>query len=159
VEAEATGSSEDIELLSYGYRWTEEGVIVYSAAKFALEGMTESLRMEVSPFDIKVVLVEPGDMKTGFTANRVTAAGAEKKGSPYGDSFRRAIEVMEKDEASGPPPEKLARLVEKIISNKAPRLRYSFGPFSQTGAILLKRLLPQKIFESSLMKYYKIKKK
>ncbi|MEW5784771.1 MAG: SDR family NAD(P)-dependent oxidoreductase [Bacillota bacterium] len=129
----------------------------YSAAKYALEGLTESLRMEVREFGIRVVLIEPGDLKTGFTANRLVAEKAEQDSSLYRDKFRRSLSVMQKDEQSGPPPDLLARLIEKILNNKQPRLRYTFAPFTQKSALLLKKTLPQKLFEASLMKYYHIK--
>ncbi len=128
----------------------------YSAAKFALEGLTESLRMEVGEFGIRVVLIEPGDLKTGFTANRQVAKKAEQESSPYRGKFLRSLEVMQKDEQNGPLPDHLARLVELIINTPKPRLRYAFAPFTQKSAVLLKKLLPQKMFESSLMKYYRI---
>ncbi len=56
----------------------------YSASKFAVEGFTEALRMEVAPFGVKVVLIEPGDFRTGFTAaRRMAGAGAPTlKGRP-----------------------------------------------------------------------------
>lgn len=129
----------------------------YSAAKYALEGMTESMRMEVGAFGIRVVLIEPGDLKTGFTANRLLAEKAAQEDSPYRDKFTRSLGVMQKDEQNGPLPDHLARLVEKIIHTEQPRLRYTFAPFTQKSALLLKKVLPQKMFEASLMKYYKIK--
>lgn len=129
----------------------------YSAAKFALEGMTEALRMEVRPFGIRVVLIEPGDLKTSFTANRRVTREAARPDSPYRDSFLRSVGVMEKDEQAGPPPEGLAPLVEKIILSGNPRLRYTFAPLTQKSALILKKILPQPLFESSLMEYYRIK--
>lgn len=129
----------------------------YSAAKFALEGMTESLRMETGAFGIRVVLIEPGDLRTGFTANRRVAERAAQDDSPYREKFTRSLGVMQKDEQSGPLPDRLARLVEKILNTENPRLRYTFAPASQKVALLLKKALPQKLFELSLMKYYKIK--
>lgn len=130
---------------------------LYSAAKFALEGLTEALRMEVRPFGIRVVLIEPGDLKTDFTANRRVAREAMQSGSPYRDNFSRSLGVMEKDEQGGPLPDSLARLVEKIINSGKPRLRYTFAPMTQKSAVLLKKILPQQLFESSLMQYYKVK--
>ena len=62
----------------------------YSASKFALEGFTESLRHEVGKFGIRVVLVEPGDVKTGFTGSRVLAAAAGSS-SAYAAAFSKCM--------------------------------------------------------------------
>ncbi len=129
----------------------------YSAAKFALEGLTEALRMEVRSYGIRVVLIEPGDIKSAFTANRIVSREAAQNDSPYRENFRRSLSVMEKDEQNGPLPDALGRLVEKIIHTTKPRLRYTFAPLSQKSAIFLKKVLPQRLFEASLMQYYRVK--
>lgn len=129
----------------------------YSASKYAVEGFSEALRMEVRPFGIKVVLIEPGDTKSGFTANRLVAVNAGTDSSPYRENLCRSLEVMEKDEQNGPSPEALSRLVEKVIRSRNPRLRYVVAPLSQRGALILKKILPQRLFESSLMSYYRVK--
>ena len=127
----------------------------YSASKFALEGMAEALRMEVKPWGIHVVLIQPGDFRTGFTRNRIktTASG---QNPAYAASFTRALAVMEKDERQGPSPEKLARLVARIITHPAPRLRYTAGTMSQRAGALLKRVLPGRLFEWLMMATYKL---
>lgn len=129
----------------------------YSASKYAVEGFTEALRMEVRPFGIKVVLIEPGDTKSGFTANRLVAGEAGSESSPYHENFRRSLGVMERDEQNGPSPDSLARLVERVIRARNPRLRYAVAPFSQKSALVLKKVLPSRLFESSLMSYYRVK--
>src|ERR1035438_4809167 len=69
----------------------------YSASKFALEGLSESLRLEVSPFGVHVVLIEPGDHRTGLTDNRRSTA--ESQSNPaYRSRFPRALERMAADE-------------------------------------------------------------
>jgi len=66
---------------------------VYSASKFALEGLSESLRMEVRRFGIKVVLIQPGDHRTELMHNRQQVKGALKAGSPYHPYFDKAREL------------------------------------------------------------------
>ena len=127
----------------------------YSASKFALEGLVESIRIEVKQFGIQAVLVEPGDFNTGFTDNRITAENALK--SPvYTENFNRALKVMEDGERNGPYPDKLALLIEKIINNPQPKLRYSVGMFMQTFAVLIKRLVPASSFERMIMKTFHV---
>jgi NAD(P)-dependent dehydrogenase (short-subunit alcohol dehydrogenase family) len=128
---------------------------LYSAAKFAVEGLTEALRMEVRPFGIRVVLVEPGDFKTGFTGNRVrTKASATDKA--YYDQFATSMGIMERDEQRGPTPERIAETVWAIAQAKAPRLRYRVGMFAQTFAVSLKSILPGTTFESIIRSTYKL---
>jgi len=127
----------------------------YSASKFALEGLTESLRIEVQPYGIKVVLIEPGDFNTDLTINRRKAKAAEL-GSVYQSKFTKALGVMEADEMHGPSPERIGFLLERIITTKSPRLRYITGPASEKLTKELKKFLPPDIFEWLLMKYYKL---
>ena len=96
----------------------------YSASKFALEGFSEALRLEVRPFGIRVVLIEPGDHRTSFTQNRRSTAQSGE-GSAYRDRFHRAIARMAADEQGGPGPEGVARLLLKVVSHPHPRLRYT----------------------------------
>jgi len=125
----------------------------YSASKFALEGLTEALRMEVSPFGIRVVLVEPGDFRTGFTASRIRTA-ASLANPVYAERFARALGIVERDEEHGAEPEGVAVLVGAILDSRSPRLRYTAGPWLQRAAPVLKRLLPASLLERAVMRTY-----
>jgi NAD(P)-dependent dehydrogenase (short-subunit alcohol dehydrogenase family) len=81
---------------------------MYSASKFALEGLSESLRMEVRPFGVKVVIIEPGDHKTALTGNRTEMSGGT---DAYSQSFQAALARTAHDEQNGPGPEQVARLL------------------------------------------------
>ena len=126
---------------------------LYSASKFALEGLTECLRMEVRGFGIHVVLIEPGDHRTGFTKNRRFTAGSSENPA-YRAALERAIERMARDEQTGPSPDNVARLVFRVIQSRNPRLRYTAGPDAQRAAVWLKRLGPHALIEKILMAYY-----
>lgn len=87
---------------------------LYSASKFALEGMSESLRLEARHFGIKIVLVEPGDFNTQLPAvRRLTAAS--QTNDAYRVAFARFKVQQDKDEAAAPTPEPVARLVAKVL--------------------------------------------
>lgn len=124
----------------------------YSASKAALEKLTESLRMEVQPYGIRVVLVQPGDINTGIAARRQKTLAA--RGSIYQERQDRALAVMEKDEMAGPSPQTIALLVERIIVTPHPHVRYVAAPLTEHGALALKKVLPSRVFEWALMKYY-----
>jgi NAD(P)-dependent dehydrogenase (short-subunit alcohol dehydrogenase family) len=125
----------------------------YSASKFALEGFTEALRLEVRPFGIHVVLIEPGDHRTSFTQNRRSTRGSSA-GSAYHDRFQRSIARMAADEQGGPSPEGIARLLHKVVNHPRPRLRYTAGPPAQRAAVWLKRLLPYALIEKIMRDHY-----
>lgn len=128
---------------------------LYSATKFAVEGLSEALRMEVRPYGIRVVLIEPADMQTAFTARRrlTESTGA---GSAYAESFRRALEVIEDDERHGSDPRRVARLLEHIVASRSPRLRYTVGASTERLAALLKRVLPGSAFEPIIRSHYEV---
>jgi len=128
---------------------------MYSAAKFAVEGLSEALRLEVAPLGVRVVVVEPGDFCTGFTGSRRRTA-ASLTNPAYAEACCRALEVMEHDEAAGGPPTPVARLVARIVASRSPRLRYSVGPLPERAAIVLKGLVPQRVFAWALARYYRL---
>jgi len=126
---------------------------MYSASKFALEGMSEALRMEVRPFGIRVVIIEPGDHKTAITQNR-RLSGVPGDPDAYRASFEAALGKTAQDEQSGPGPEQIASLLYRIVNKRNPRLRYTIGPMPQRAAVWLKRLAPYSIVEYGMRTYY-----
>lgn len=128
---------------------------IYSASKFALEGMIEALRMEVRPFGIHVVLIEPGDCCTHFTVNRCRTIESQHN-QAYAQQCDAAVAVMEHDEMHGLAPDKVARVLEHIIRNPFPRLRYAVASPPQKLAVVLKKVLPSRFFEFLIRKYYKL---
>jgi NAD(P)-dependent dehydrogenase (short-subunit alcohol dehydrogenase family) len=126
---------------------------LYAASKFALEGLTESLRHEVAPFGVRVTLIEPGDLRTSITDKRVRAAAADGR-SAYADAFRRALSVIEREERGGPPPEVVAALVLRLLAVRAPRVRYTVGHLSQRSSAWARAWVPEGLFESAIRRYF-----
>lgn len=127
----------------------------YSASKFAIEGLSEALRMETRPFGIRVVLIEPGDHRTGFTANRRRTSQSTES-TVYAERMNKALAVMEHDEQNGPSPEKIARLLERIIKTPNPRLRWVTGPLLQCIGPAIRPIVPPALFQWVLEKMYQI---
>jgi NAD(P)-dependent dehydrogenase (short-subunit alcohol dehydrogenase family) len=118
----------------------------YSASKFALEGFGESLGYEVAPFNVDVTIVEPGNVKTDFTASRRTAEPTTGA-SEYGTALSKAIKKMAHDEMNGVPPADVALAVAKVLAARRPPRRISVGSLDERVGPLAKRLLPYAIFE------------
>lgn len=126
----------------------------YSASKFAIEGISESLRMEVKAFGIRVVVINPGDFATSNTANRTNIVVAD---GPYEEQFRKTQAQFEKDEINGWDPLIMAKVMLKIVEKRRPCNRYIVASFEQKLAIFLKRILPIGLFFWILGDHYKIK--
>jgi len=128
----------------------------YCASKFAVEGFSEALRMEVSKFNIKVIVINPGDFSTSNSANRRKYLASSAKGDPYREQFQMTLAVIEKDESCGWKPEVLAQKLLKIIGSENPRQRYIIGSLEQRLAVLLKYVLPGRLFRKILEAHYDI---
>ena len=126
---------------------------MYSASKYALEAMTESLRMEVASLGIKVSMVEPGDISTGFTAARAWTAQAAADASPYKKRCERAVASMVKSETKGPGPQIVVKDVARLLRMKNPPARVITG-FDYKMVGFLKRIVPDWFLEYVLVKMY-----
>ncbi len=126
----------------------------YSASKFALEGLNEALRLELTGTGIDATIICPGDFRTGFTAARRVAEKAA--GSFYAGKMERTVKIYERDELNGADPAQVARLVVTIVRAGKVRVRYSVGKFEQRFGILLKRWLPPEWFELIMQSTYQL---
>ena len=124
----------------------------YSASKHALEGWSESLRIELRALGIKVVLVEPGRFKTDiWTRNVLVSRGATADTSPNRDRGRKYADGVKESTRKLADPIEVAQLIARIAQDPNPRLRYRVGRDAKT-AYLLKHLIPWKIWEGMLEK-------
>ncbi|MGA7752483.1 MAG: SDR family oxidoreductase [Candidatus Sulfotelmatobacter sp.] len=126
----------------------------YSASKHALEGWSESLRLEVNPLGIKVVLVEPGAFDTGiWTRGALMGAEATKQSSP---NIQRSLRMRERvTKIPKADPVIVARVIVRIAQSPNPKLRYLVGRDAKTQ-LTLKRILPWKWHEKLVAKFLKI---
>lgn len=129
----------------------------YSASKFAIEGFSEALRMEVKQFNIKIILINPGDFHTSNSANRRNFLAPTGINDPYHEQFEKTLAIIERDETGGWEPIVLAKKIVKIVECKNPRQKYIVSTFEQKLAVALKHVLPGKWFRKMLEDYYKIR--
>lgn len=125
----------------------------YSASKHALEGFTESLRLELQPFGIHVILIEPGAYKTAIW-NKGFERVHQATASPYRSLFDAVLAVTSKTAEMAPDPDEVARKIVAISSYKKPKLRYILGRGTWI-ALIGKTLLPWNVFERILMKAFR----
>jgi len=128
----------------------------YSASKCAIDGFSNALRMEVKPWGIRVTVVSPGDFKTGFTANRIITPDSQLPGNVYRNQFHATLGVYEKDETNGANPLKMAKLVSKLVASNNPGWSYMVGKTEQKIFLLIKKILPTRIFMPMMGMYYKV---
>lgn len=127
---------------------------IYSASKGALELITEALRMEVKSFGIQITNVAPGDFATNIAAGRYHAPVV--KGSAYEVLYGNTLKEMDSHVDSGSNPNEMAEAIFAIIKTDKPKVHYKVGAFMQKFSIVLKRILPDTVYEKMLMNHYKL---
>lgn len=125
----------------------------YSASKAALIMLTRALRLELAPFNVQVVSVEPGDFATGITAARQLSFPVERSAYP---AFARTLAVINRDETSAAPADEVAERLARVLDQRSPPPSVLVGPFIQRSAVLLRALLPARFFDWVMTKLYEL---
>lgn len=125
---------------------------IYSATKGAMELMTEAVSMEIKAFNIKVTNVAPGDFATNIASGRYHSP--VYKDSAYAEIYQKNIDLMDAHVDSGKDPIIMAQQIYRIINDTSPRLHYKVGESLQKFSIVLKRILPDRVYEWMIMKHY-----
>ena len=138
-------------IASIGGRVASPFLSPYNASKFGVEAVGESLRHEVRPWEIDVVVVEPGSIDTDIWAkgaeimrDRVAKMPAEAR-RLYGKQMERFGELLQETASRGIPPEKVAKVIHKAIHSENPRHRFLVGADAKIAA-RLKGTLPDRTF-------------
>ena len=144
----AAGRGRIVTISSVGGRISSFGLSAYCGSKFAQEGMAEALALEIAPFGLQSIIVEPGIIKTTrWTINRGTAQRALTPESPYQRLFAAHEKIADRIvERSKTRPVDVARTVHHALTTPRPRMRYVVGR-PAAAAILLRRYLPNELFE------------
>lgn len=144
----AAGHGRIVTISSVGGRIASFGLSAYCSSKFALEGFAEALALEIAPFGLHSVLVEPGIFDSPYwTQNRGLARNADAPGSSYYEMFRRHEEIANRvAKRTHNSPTHVARAVHEALTAQQPRMRYLVG---QPASLLvaLRRYAPSELFE------------
>lgn len=126
----------------------------YHASKFAVEALSDAMRLELKPFGIDVVVVEPGGVKTewgGIAMDNLQRTSGRGVYKPLVDRILATMPGIEKRAAE---PRVIADLIARIIQAKKPRTRYHAGYMAST-VLTLRKLLPDRAFDAALMSQLK----
>jgi NAD(P)-dependent dehydrogenase (short-subunit alcohol dehydrogenase family) len=119
-----------LNISSVGGRIGIPGLSAYHSTKFALEGLSESISYELEPFGIKVVLIEPGFIRTNIMNSSIIAKKAQDQKSPYfslTQQLERSFKAAMVDTSASSTPEVVAKVVVQAITSESPKLRYAVG--------------------------------
>lgn len=125
----------------------------YTASKHAIEGYAECLQMEMKPFNIEVMIVEPGDHRSGSEKYRPKAAAMNEQ-SPYYAEYLSSVQQIRHDENNGSDPERLGRCIVKATEKKKLPYRLCVASPDQHLAVWIHKFLPARINASILRNYY-----
>jgi NAD(P)-dependent dehydrogenase (short-subunit alcohol dehydrogenase family) len=121
----------------------------YHATKFALEAISDCLRMEVAPFGIGVVVIEPGGIRTewsGIAAEKVRAVSSQGPYAPQANAVASSL-TSEATGRRSSPPELIGKTITKAVTTRHPRTRYAAG-YGAKPMIVLHGLLPDRTFDA-----------
>jgi NAD(P)-dependent dehydrogenase (short-subunit alcohol dehydrogenase family) len=133
----------------------------YSGSKFALEGMTDALRLEVYPFGIDVVLIEPGYIPTAMEQTAIELGSGYREnleGGPYANVYKNFIRAWRRGtRGTRTTAEDCARVILRAVRETPPRTRYTVTPGSQL-MLWGKRLLPERLREKLMRRTFNLKR-
>jgi NAD(P)-dependent dehydrogenase (short-subunit alcohol dehydrogenase family) len=143
-----------INVSSIGGRIGEPHGAWYHATKFALEGLSDSLRMELRQFNIPVVVIQPGAIKTEWNGiarrNLLNVSGQ----TAYGDLAQKHIRLLENADRRGSAPAVIARVIEKAIQSPRPSTRYAAGAGAKV-ILFLRSVLSDRAFDQLVLSQLK----
>ncbi|MBL7498793.1 oxidoreductase [Frankia sp. CNm7] len=165
LEVNVFGAARLIQLVLPGMRAQRSGAIVnvtsmggkittplgawYHATKFALEALSDCLRMEVAPFGINVVVIEPGGIRTewgGIAADKVRAVSSGGPYAPQANAVAGSL-TAETLQRRASPPELIGKTITRAVTAKRPRTRYAVG-YGAKPLIFLHGVLPDRGFDA-----------
>jgi NAD(P)-dependent dehydrogenase (short-subunit alcohol dehydrogenase family) len=151
-----SGGSTIVNVSSVGGRIGIPVLSAYQSTKFALEGLSESMSYELEPFGIRVVIIEPGFIRTNIINSSTSAEKALDSKSPY-FSLTQKVKNHFKSmmENASSPPEEVAKVILQAITSENPQLRYTVG--NDAAAIIQARMnMPDKEFRKMVIQNFSL---
>lgn len=140
------GSGTVINVSSISGRTGFPGFGPYAASKFAVEGLSEALRLEMLPYGVKVALVEPGSYRTAIWQKGFDRLLAGSGGSPYRDRLEKLLAYTRRTADEAADPAEVAKLIVRIAGMRNPKLRFPVGRGVRM-TLAAKALLPWRWYE------------
>lgn len=132
---------------------------LYSSSKFALEGLSDALRMELAPFNIKVSVVEPGPVSTDFfvvAAQAVEDSVATPENTPYRVAFEKLKELEKQTSSRSWSSERVAEVIVQALLHRHPRPRYIAATGGKFLLFIMTKVLPTKVVDAFWQRFYGI---
>ena len=128
----------------------------YHATKYALEALSDTLRVEVAPFGIKVIIIEPGAIATEFVGVATAPMLQRASNSPYKELTELMTKALRAAQSRGDmsPPELIARTISKALKARQPKTRYVAGKYATT-ILTMRRLLSDRMYDRAIVRFAK----
>jgi NAD(P)-dependent dehydrogenase (short-subunit alcohol dehydrogenase family) len=145
-----------INISSIGGKFYEPLGAWYHATKFAVEGFSDSLRLELAPFGIHVVIVEPGPIITEWNTIARDSLVETSRGGAYEERSLRVHQTMERGDTgwAGSSPDVVARKIVSAATARRPKIRYPVGR-GAGSLVIARRLMPDRVFDAMVNTQYR----
>lgn len=153
------GGGRIINISSLGGRMAFPFGGLYSASKFALEALSDTLRMELEPFNIKVSVIEPGPVSTNFfiaAAQAVEETVAKPEDTPYRAAFEKLKGLEKQTSSRAWTSERVAEVIVQALTDRNPRPRYIAATGGKFLLFMMTKVLPTKIVDKFWQRFYGI---
>ena len=144
-----------VNISSVGGRMSVPVLSAYNSTKFALEGMSESLSYELEPFGIRVVIIEPGFIRTNIMNSSILSKKSQVPNSPYFSLTQKVAKHFNSmvNDPSSTHPEEVAKTILKAITSESRQLRYTVGDDADS-IIQAKKTMLDADFENLIKKQF-----
>ena len=145
----AAGSGRIVNISSIGGHFYEALGAWYHASKFAVEGFSDSLRLELHEFGIHVIIIEPGNIRTEWGGGAYDSAEKYSSGGAYSAQVKAMKALYAQADERGTEPSIIAETIVSAVTARRPKARYA-APFSAKAIIAAVTLVPDRILDAGL---------